>query len=197
MKLLSHIASVVLAATGLFAQTPSVPSRFSVNERVLSLVTTLDLVGPSGCFGKVTKRFFSMADQFDWTASSGTPVATGRKRILSWGNVIDVMDARGRKIGTIKEEVLKSFFKVYTTYRILDANDRPVARSEKVDWLGSEITMFDGSGRRVVRLSRPWINPLGDKWEVQVANQQTVDPRLIVMTGVFKTDADNQRRKKD
>lgn len=197
MNLIKTLALLATLTLGAWAQAPALPAQFSVNERVLSVMTTLDLDGPSGSFGKVTKRFFSVADQFDWTAPSGATVATGRKRLLSWGNIVEVTDGSGHKIGTIKEEILKSLFKVYTTYWILDANDRPVARSEKVDWLGTEITMFDGGGHQIVRLSRPWINPLGDKWEVQVFNQQAVDPRLIVMTSIFKTDADNQRRKKD
>lgn len=194
MNFAKTLVLLVTLVLGALAQAPVVPDQFSVNERILSVMTTLDLDGPSGSFGTVTKRFFSVADQFDWTAPSGATVATGRKRLLSWGNIVEVFDGSGHKIGTIKEEILKSLFKVYTTYWILDANDRPVARSEKVDWLGTEITMFDGGGHRVVRLSRPWINLLGDKWEVQVANQKVVDPRLIVMTSVFKTDADNQRR---
>jgi hypothetical protein len=82
------------------------------------------------------------------------------------GTAIDVTDTHGRKVGTIREEVAKSFIKTYTTYRILDAQDRIVANSVNVEWLGTEILLTDAGGRGIVRLDRPWPCPIGDKWDV-------------------------------
>lgn len=184
----------LLLGTVLMASSPTVPNVFVVNERMLSWTTSFDLeAAPS--LGKVTKKFWSMADQYEWTAPNGSLVAVGRKQVFSWGNTIDVRGAQGEYVGQIKEQVFKSMWtKTYSSYAIFNSQGQQVATSEKLDWFGTDITLWDGRGQRIATVCRPWVNFMGDKWKVEIQNPQVVDSRIIVMVGVFKTDADNQRR---
>lgn len=184
----------LLLGTVLLAGGPTVPNTFVVNERALSWTTTFDLEA-SPAQGKVTKKFWSMADQYEWTAPNGSVVAVGRKQIFSWGNAIDVRGAQGEYVGQIKEQVFKSMWtKTYSCYSILNAQGQQVATSEKLDWFGTDITLWGGRGQRIATVCRPWVNFMGDKWKVEILDPQAVDSRIIVMVGVFKTDADNIRR---
>ncbi len=181
------------AASFALEDAPELPNELTITERIISLVTTFDLASSKGSLGTVSKRFISFADKFDWYDGARL-VATGRKQILSWGATVDVFDARAGKIGTIKEQVLKSLFKVYTTYSIQDASGNTVAESEKVQWLATKFTLRDRKGYVVARIERPWLNVLRDRWTVKISDHKAVDSRLLVMIGVFKTDVDNQRR---
>ena len=103
-------------------------------------------------------------------------------------------------IGTIKEEILKSLFKVYTAYRILDAQDRLVATSEKVEWLSTDIVLRDPSGRVVAEVRRGFTENLlrlTDRWDVSIRDPQAVDPRMVVMIAAYKSSVDNDRRKEE
>ena len=98
-------------------------------------------------------------------------------------------------MGQIKEQVFKSMWtKTYSCYSILNAQGQQVATSEKLDWFGTDITLWGGRGQRIATVCRPWVNFMGDKWRVEILDPQAVDSRIIVMVGVFKTDADNIRR---
>ena len=90
--------------------------------------------------------------------------------------------------------MLKSLFKIHTTYSILDASDREIAVSEKVDWISTSVTLSKPNGGVIATLKRPWLNILADSWTVKVADKSAVDPRLIVMIAAYKTSVDNDRR---
>lgn len=170
------------------------PARFKVRERVLSWTTTFDIMDDSRTYGVVAEKLLSLTRSFTYTDASGACVAQARQRLLSWGSHVDVTDCQGRAVGSIKEEVLKSLFKVHTTYAILDAGGRELAKSTKVDWIGTQVTLTAG-GRTVAELKRAWLQWFRDTWEVQVVDPAAVDPRLIVMIGAYKTSVDNARRR--
>jgi len=192
----SQIINVVMVAqSGKGCQVPKLPSDFTISERIISLITTFDIKSGKKNFGKITEKLISLTRSFTYHDASGNKVAEAHAKLLSWGNQVIVTDCQGNKIGKIKEEIIKSIFKVHTIYRILNAQDREIAKSEKVDWIGTSFTLRDAKGRKVAELKRPFINLLSDSWDVKIYNPQTVDSRMIVMIAAYKTSADNSRNK--
>lgn len=176
------------------AAAPKLPAKFKVRERVISWTTTFDIKDDHKTYGVVTEKFFSLTRSFTYNDDKGACVARARQRILSWGSHVDVTDCADKAIGSIKEEVFKSLWKVHTTYAILDAAGKEVAKSTKVDWIGTEVTLTAG-GRQIAKLKRPWLQWLSDTWEVEVNDAKAADSRLIVMIAAYKTSVDNARRR--
>lgn len=176
---------------------PALPDELTIHERVFSLVNTFDLKAGSSTLGTITEKFFSLTRAFTYVDAKDDCVAKARARLLSWGTRIDVTDCSDRPVGAIKENVLKSLFKVYTQYSILDAKGTEIATSEKVDWISTDLTIRRPDGRVIAALHRPWLNILSENWTVKIADHAVVDPRMIVMIAVYKTSADNERRDKD
>lgn len=189
-------AGVPFAAAALQAA-PALPSKFQIVEYVFSLTNKFDVRADGKTLGTITEKFFSLTRSFTYADPQGRCVAQARERVLSWGVHIDVTDCAGAKIGAIKENVFKSLFKVYTTYSILDGSDREVATSEKTDWIGTEMTLRggkNGTGPRVAKLSRPWLQIFSDHWDVELDDPKAADSRLVVMIAAYKTAVDNARR---
>lgn len=183
------------AATG-----PELPKKFQVVERMISLTNTFDIEAGGKTLGTIREKILSLTRSFDYKDSQGRCVAKAKEAFFSWGTEIAVTDCAGGKLGTIKENVFKSLFKVQTTYAILDASGKSVAQSTKVDWLGTEVTLragADGKGGRVAKLTRPWLQLFRDTWDVELTDSKAADPRLIVMISVYKTAVDNARRAED
>jgi uncharacterized protein YxjI len=190
------VAAAPQAAGAAQAAAPVLPAKFKVDERILSWTTTFDIKDDNKTYGVVTQKFFSLARAFTYDDAQGKCVAKARQRILSWGSHVDVTDCADRPIGSIKEEVMKSLFKVHTTYAILDASGKEVAKSVKVDWIGTEVTLTAG-GRQIAKLTRPWLQWFSDSWDVEVSDATAADTRLIVMIAAYKTSVDNERRREE
>ena len=176
---------------------PVLPNEFVIHERAISLTDTFDLKEGSSSFGTITEKFFSLTKSFSYVDASGRCVAKARARLLSWGTHIDVTDCADRPVGAIKENILKSLFKVYTTYSILDANGREIAISEKVQWISTDLVLRRPGGAPVAELHRPWLNFLSDNWNVKIRDHAAVDARLIVLIAAYKTSVDNDRRNEE
>ena len=179
------------------APAPQLPAEFMIKERILSFTDTFDILAGGKKYGVITQKILSLTRSFKYKDADGNLVAEARSRILSWGSHIDVTDNLGQPIGSIKEQVFKSLFKVYTAYSILDAGGKEIALSEKVDWIGTKLAISDKQGRLVAVIERPWINFFSDHWTVKVRDPQAVDSRLMVMIAAYKTSVDNARRQEE
>jgi uncharacterized protein YxjI len=176
---------------------PPLPARFTIRERFFSLTDAFDLKSGDQKLGTLTEKFFSLTKSFRYTDSSGRCAAKARARFFSWGTRIDVADCQGHKIGSIKENVLKSLLKVYTVYSILDAHGREIAKSRKTEWISTDVVLRRENGGLIAKLHRPWLNLLADKWTVSVQDPSALDSRLIVMIAAYKTSVDNDRRREN
>ncbi len=174
---------------------PALPSHFRIDEKIISLTNSFTLHDDAKRkIGDITEKFFSWTRTFTYKDAGGGVAAVAHEKFFSWGTQIVVEDAAGRKLGTIKENVFKSLFKVYTSYSILDASDREVAVSEKSDWITTDFRIHDKSGRLVAHMHRGWLNILSDHWDVDLADQKALDSRVVVMIAAYKTAVDNERR---
>lgn len=188
-------APAAVPAPAAAAQGPQLPRHFRIDEKVLSWTTSFTLRDDAkNKLGEISEKLLSWTRTFTYRDASGTLLAVAHAKLLSWGTQVVVEDASGRLLGTIKENVLKSLFKVYTRYSILDASGREVAVSEKTDWITTDFEIRDESGRLVAKMHRPWLNILSDHWDVQLADARPVDSRVLVMIAAYKTAVDNQRR---
>ena len=174
---------------------PTLPDELTIHERVISFIDTFDLRAGNSTLGTITQKFLNLTKAFTYVDAKDNCIAKARARLLSWGTHIDVTDCSDRPVGAIKENVLKSLFKVYTQYSILDANGTEIATSEKVDWISTDLTIRRPDGHTIATLHRPWLTILSDNWTVKIADHATVDSRLIVMIAAYKTSVDNDRRK--
>lgn len=176
---------------------PVLPDEFTIHERIIALTDTFDLKAGKTSYGTLTEKFFSLTKSFTYTDASGRCIAKARTRLFSWGTHIDVTDCADRPIGAIKENVLKSWFKVWTTYSILDGQNKEVAVSEKVEWISTDLVLRRPNGAVIAQLHRPWLNVLSDNWNVKLLDHAAVDSRLIVLIAAYKTSVDNDRRREE
>lgn len=179
------------------AAVSELPASFSVYGRFFAWTDTFDIKSGQATLGTVTQKFISLTKSFTYIDAKNNKVAEARARFFALGSTVDVTDGGGRKIGTIKEDILKSLFKVYTLYKILDANGKEIATSEKVQWLSTEIILRDPAGRVIAEVRRGFkqnLFRLTDRWDVNIHDAQAVDSRLIVLIAAYKSSVDNDRR---
>ncbi len=117
------------------------------------------------------QRFFSWLDSYDIYNEYGETVFTVEGR-LDWGHRLEVFDANGRHLGTVKEEVLtflprfalyigqtyigeiKKEFTFFKPSFTLNCNDWQVDG----DWLEWDYQVTDGSGRTVMTACKELLN---------------------------------------
>lgn len=167
---------------------PNIGSSAAVKEKLISLVSTFSVESEHGELGMIKKKVISAASQYYWKDSGGETIATARRKLLSFGTEITVYNCKGSKIGSIEEEVLKSLIKVKTVYKIKDHRGHEVATSKKLD-LGATSMTVSRDGEKLAKLKLPFVR-IKDNWEIQVYDNNVIDSRILIMLGVFKTDAD-------
>lgn len=168
----------------------------SMTPRFFSWGWTFDIEGKNGQKeGVVDQKLLNWTKTFEYSDAQGNKLATGKEALFSWGTRIDITDDKGQAIGTIKEDVLKSWWKTYTQYSILDAQDKEVAKSEKVEWLGTDFTLKNNKGEVIATIHRPWFNWLRDNWTIDIQKPNEVDKRILYMIPAYKTSVDYERKK--
>ena len=175
------------------------PGDYQLTERaVFKIKNAFDVSDDRGNdYGKVSEDLISWTRTFTWYDGVGEKAASASVALVSWGTRIDVLGGDGKKVGTIKEEVLSSMFKTWTTYKILDDAGNEIATSQKVEWLGTSITLTGNDGKTIAVVHRPAINLVSDTWKISVKETNRVDSRVLVMIAAFKTAVDNDREAAD
>ncbi|MCY4643027.1 MAG: hypothetical protein OXB88_00250 [Bacteriovoracales bacterium] len=174
---------------------PELPNSFSVKQNLISLPRTFSVGSEWRDFGQVRKKklISFLTPEYTWLDFNGNKLARAKKSILSWGAKIDVFDCEDQKIGTIKVKVLKSLFRVRTVASILDAEGEEIASSTKFELFTTSIAVNDNDKDLVATLNRPLLR-ISDRWDMEIANHDAVDSRVLVMLGVFQTDRDAVKR---
>ncbi|MGZ3688843.1 MAG: hypothetical protein ACXWP5_00810 [Bdellovibrionota bacterium] len=173
------------------------PGSFEAKEKLISIGTDLLLTSGSKNFGRVVERTLHLARSFEFQNSANQVVAKARSRFFTLGAIVDIDDCAGNRIGTLKEDIWKSFFSVMTTYSILDSKGAEIGRSDKVELFSTDITLKDSMGAPIARIHRPALKILTDKWSVEILKQGAIDSRMIPFIPAFKTAADNANKSSD
>ncbi|MBX9573669.1 MAG: hypothetical protein K2X77_32520 [Candidatus Obscuribacterales bacterium] len=176
--------------------TPPV-ERTTMAPRFFTWGWTFDIKDANGkSDGVVDQKLLNWTKTFEYQDKHGNKLATGRENLFSWGTRIDITDAQGKPIGTLKEDILKSWWKTYTTYSILDPAGKEIAKSEKVEWLGTDFTLKNPKGEVIATIHRPWINWVRDNWTIDIHKPGEVDKRILYMIPAYKTSVDYERKQK-
>lgn len=171
---------------------PSLPQTYQLDQRVLSWTTTFDIVSGGANYGNISAKLISLTPTFTYQNSQGQKVATGSARFIAIGSTIDIYDAQGALLGTVKEKIFQSWG-ISSQYEIKDAQGNVIAISDKFQLGATSFTIRDNSGKNVATIERPWINLTGDTWTVKTGSSTAVDPRIVAMIAPFKTFSDQQR----
>lgn len=167
-----------------------------LQERVFfKLKNSLDVTEHGHSAGKVAENLIQLTRTFTWSDENGQTKATASVALISWGTEITVYDGSGNKVGYIEEHVFSSWLgmKTWTKYSIKDGNGREIAISDKTEFMGTNFTLKAPDGSTIAELDRPWINWMGDHWNVTIKQPGVIDERVLVMIGAFKTAADRDK----
>ena len=77
---------------------------------------------------------------------------------------------------------MKSLFSFKSKYSIKDQNGVPRLYTEELDFLGTDVKIFDGHKNLVVEMKKPMFS-FRQKWEVRIYGP--VDRRIIAMVPTF------------
>jgi uncharacterized protein YxjI len=161
------VALIIIALVGILwwhgvgdtidGKTPrQLPSQFTVKERAFfKWGDTFDVASDGVTYGTVTQKLFNWTKTFQFDDNTGHESAIAHVQPFSWGVQIDINDAEGHRIGSIKEEIFSSLFSAWTTYRILDASGAQIATSEKSQFFSTSFDIKANDGHTVATIHRP------------------------------------------
>lgn len=192
MKKLLILSVVLFMAISLFAGEFEIPSKLTLVEHVISIGTDFKIVSNGNKIGKVEEKMLNLTKTFNILDVNGNLIARSEQAMVSWGTHIKIYDGNRNLIGSIQEKVITSMFKVYTEYKILNANGKLIAKSSKIE-VGKATTfnVTTTSGSKVCSIKRPLINLLSDNWDIQFYGN-SVDRRIILFIPAYKTSRDNE-----
>lgn len=177
----------------------TIPDRFRINERFFALTTTLDLETENEmAFAKARKRFFSLTSCFDLEVPAMPELnAMSAARFFTWGTIVDVADPSGNYIGRIEEQIFQ--FASWSKYYIFNAQGALVCIGQ-MNFLGTAFEFRSPLNENILlaTIERPFVHFFTDSWTVQIRrenfDEKVIDPRLFILTAIYQTDKDNQRR---
>ncbi|HEY5259605.1 MAG TPA: hypothetical protein VIJ46_03080, partial [Rhabdochlamydiaceae bacterium] len=161
-----------------------------------ALTSTFDLQNQSQIFGTISKKFFSLNTVYHFEDPMGEMIAKAESQFFTWGTTVDIHAATGEKIGWIEEQLFTWFSP--SKYRVYDGTNRMVAVARMNFW-GTTFTVTDpnDNDKEIALVYRPWFQFFKNSWTVQILDPQKiavgqVDPRLLVMVAVYRTDSENR-----
>lgn len=189
----------LLSAASAFAVCPRIdlPVKFKAQEELISIGTDVLLSDGKVRFGEIEERTLRLTPTFELFNIDGLKIATASKKFFSWGTTIEVKDCEDNLIGSVKENIFKSFFKFYTSYDILDSTGKTVATTKKFEFFAPEFIVTNVKNEELMILKRRTFNILVDTWNVEILRKDVVDPRIMIMIPAFKTSADNKKSEEE
>ncbi|HKY64541.1 MAG TPA: hypothetical protein VJR29_14135 [bacterium] len=176
------------------AYVPQLPASFYLDEELVSATMSFHVQDDRKRYGRISAPWFRLTPAFQYCDASGKEVAKGQVELISVGTTISVTDPSGKRIGKIKEEIFQNFG-FTNRYTILDAQDREVATSDKLELLSTSFTIKDKAGQVVAEIYQPALHCCTERWAVEVQDSSKVDSRLLALLPPFKTLKDAERRR--
>ena len=184
------------AGANLVAEPVQLDTEFQINERFFALTSAFDLQNKTETFGKISKKFFTLNTEYMFEDSFGELIAKGESQFFTWGTTVDVHAANGDKLGWIEEQL--STWLSPSKYRVYNGTNRLVATAQMNLW-GTTFTVMDPnhSDKEIALISRPWFQLSENNWKVEILDPERLaaselDPRLLVMVAVYRTDSENR-----
>ena len=117
-------------------------------------------------------------------------IATAKEKIFKLGTHYEIFDAQGHQIGTFDHELLRSLFSLKSKYVIKDESGVPRLFTEEMDFLRTDVKIFDGHKNLVCEMGKPFF-AFRDKWQVKICGP--VDRRIIAMIPSFLSAIQNRK----
>lgn len=170
--------------------------RYNINQKFFALGSDFEVVSEEASAGKVIEKILTWGRTFELRNEKNELVAKAKQKVFSFGVKIDVYDCQEKLIGSINEDILRSLFRVYTVYSVLDSQGQKVGVSNKLDWFRTEISFLNSQNQMVALLKRRYLNFFTDKWELNINTQvqPSLDSRLLFFAAAYKSSSDRQRR---
>jgi uncharacterized protein YxjI len=165
--------------------------KFDIDQDFVSIGS--DFTVSSG--GVIEERMLNATTTFEYK-KDGSLVAKAKESMFSWGVEVIIYDGSDNKIGSVEEEIIDGLFSMNTIYSIKNADGNVVGKSKKLDFVGTDIDIYDNDQNLVVTMDRPMFNVLADTWHVTVHNKN-IDTRLVMFIPCYKTYADDKRSNDD
>ncbi len=174
------------------------PKKFTIDKKIISFTESFSVESGNTSLGTISKKIISATKSFEYENAKGDLSATAKTSMFSWGTQIDVTDCRDNLLGTIKEQFFQPIFSLtpgYTIYTILGQNGQTLATSEKSEFMKTTFTLKSPDQSLIATIERPMMNMFGDKWTITI-NKNTIDPRVLMMVGAYKTSSDGDKEDK-
>lgn len=194
--LMATMAFVIMSTTALAQECATIQShrKYTLSQKIFTFGTDFRIYHEKDQVGTIIQKIWRWGKTFELRNEKKELVAKAKQRVFSFGVKIDIYDCNDNVIGAFQENIFRSMFSVRSIYSILDANQKLVGQSKKLDFFGTDITFYDAEGEIMAELTRPYINWWGDKWSLVLQSDNKLDPRVMFFAAAYKTSADAERR---
>jgi len=196
MKIKLTIGLIILLITKSlisFSNKIDIPKNFIITERLSVIGNNFNIDSKSGQkIGNIEEKIISFSTSFILYDKNGDLIAKSKETIFSLVTQIKLYDENDNYIGKIEHKIFENLFSIQNTYAIYDKYDKRLGTSRKLDLFSTSVDIYDNYGKLLVKIKRPMINFITDKWEVNIYGD--IDNRLVVFIPCYKTYADNKRK---
>ena len=131
-----------------------VPDNFESKQKMLTFGLDMKLRHNGQEFGKVIQRL-SFGDKFELTDMNDQIVAVAKEKVFKLGTNYEITEPNGAPIGTFDHEIMKSLFSLKSKYTIKDSHGVPRLYTEEMDFLRTDVKVFDGHKNLVCEMKKP------------------------------------------
>jgi uncharacterized protein YxjI len=169
------------------------PSTFRMEESLMSFGLDMNITDDNGNdYGIVEERTLSFTKTFELLDSNGNVIAKGQTEAFTLTTVVDVKDESGKLIGTLEQEIFENLFDFGSLYTIKDVNGKVVAKSRKIDFFTTDVSINGSSGN--ITMTKEFLS-FGDQWEIKYNG--SIDKRLVAFIPAFISSSQKEKRKQD
>ncbi len=159
-----------------------------VGERRFILFSPEKTIASAICRKEGDSQIFEVRD------GQGASYIVSRLRKRPWGSELFVNDAKGKRIGHLKEKIQIGLVRDRAVWEVRDATGQLLALTTPQDTLSTEWSVSDNRDGNRLDLSRPGVS-LSDYWKVKLSTKLTWDRRFVFALALYRLASDAERRR--
>lgn len=179
----------------------TLPGSFSVEETSSFFGSNFVVQTPRGQAATITQKLLSFATTYEVKDKQGGLVATGSQVVFTWGKQMDVVDCGGQMIGSIKVQITASGFPGFarrstatSKIEVLNPSGGTIATSGEFARQATNFQLKTAGNKILAKMRRP-TSGSSTKWQTDVVDSSVIDPRILILVGVFKAEVDKRWEK--
>lgn len=165
---------------------------YSIIKNPYRLTTYFEMHGKAGSEGKAIKKSLTVRTTYDLYDAKGEYVGQGICRALSlgvlytWAKVIDIYDAKDKKIGLIDGQTLTTAKGKYNIY----TKEHELVASAYLDYASSSFSLLDpnNTAKTLGLIKRNFNSKGSDSWDVSFYDSSAFDVRILKIFSAFVID---------